>query len=75
MCWCDPNIRTPTCGRIECRPPLEALASDVQAIDDLLLSARQSGVLVNRVITETVGSDYPVTIVTGFAFDLPFRVP
>jgi len=21
MCWCNPSIRTPNCGRIDCVPP------------------------------------------------------
>lgn len=21
MCWCNPNIRTPDCGKLECHPP------------------------------------------------------
>ncbi|AUR86261.1 hypothetical protein NVP1084O_054 [Vibrio phage 1.084.O._10N.261.49.F5] len=35
MCWCNPNLRTPCCGNIDCIPP-RALSYEEKQLDNLL---------------------------------------
>ncbi len=41
MCWCDPNLRTPCCGKPDCHPPQnEPVGFKVPLTE--LMSMRQS---------------------------------
>jgi hypothetical protein len=39
MCWCNPNIRTPRCGKADCVPPQQPapIVNDGPCIQDLVI--------------------------------------
>jgi hypothetical protein len=42
MCWCNPSLRTPCCGKLECRPLAPLQMNFGQALEQLKAGARVS---------------------------------